>query len=111
MTEQTQPLGRESFDLSQLTGVLPRFPLGVVVATPGVTRLDQGGTLNACKYLARHAIGDWGDLCHEDWQFNQRSLACGGRLMSSYRVNDQLKIWIVTESDRSCTTLILPSEY
>ncbi len=111
MTEQTPSLGRASFDLSPLSDVLPRFPLGVVMATPGVTRLDQAGTINACEYLARHAIGDWGDLCHEDWRFNQRSLACGGRLMSSYRVNDQLKIWVITEWDRSCTTLTLPSEY
>ncbi len=111
MTEQTQPVCRDSFDLSPLADVLPRFELGVVVATPGVTKLDQEGTINACEYLARHAIGDWGDLCHEDWRFNQRSLACGGRLMSSYRVNDQLKIWIITEWDRSSTTLTLPSEY
>ncbi|MBY6345210.1 hypothetical protein E5C31_04445 [Providencia rettgeri] len=111
MTEQTQPVCRDSFDLSPLANVLPRFELGVVVATPGVTKLDQEGTINACEYLARHAVGDWGDLCHEDWRFNQRSLACGGRLMSSYRVNDQLKIWIVTEWDRSSTMLTLPSEY
>ena len=62
-------------------------------------------------YLARHVRGDWGDLCDEDRLLNERSVGGGGRLMSSYKLSEQIKLWIITESDRSVTTLLLPSEY
>lgn len=63
-------------------------------------------------YLRRHLHGDWGDLCDGDWQLNDAALTSGeDRLFSSYQVTPDLKLWIITEWDRSVTTLLLPSEY
>ena len=87
------------------------FPLGRVVMTSGVHAIVQGGNLNPATYLRRHATGDWGDLCADDKQLNDQSVKGDGRLFSSYEVNEQLKLWIITEWDRSVTTLLLPSEY
>lgn len=66
--------------------------------------------------LDRHLNGDWGDLCDEDKAMNDESVRMeneeemGWRLMSSYSIDD-IKIWIITEADRSSTTILLPSEY
>jgi hypothetical protein len=64
--------------------------------------------------LARHVFGDWGDLCTEDKESNERALAQGGRLLSSYEAGlgrDATKVWVITEADRSSTTFLLPEEY
>ena len=92
-----------------------RFPLGTVVATPGALKAlggmeDNATTWNLATLLNRHAAGDWGDLCKDDRQANSDALKNGGRLLSSYTVDDQ-KIWIITEADRSATTVLLPEEY
>jgi len=79
--------------------------------TAGVNDLVQRGALNPVPYLRRHLDGDWGDLCDEDRRSNDVALKNGDRLFSSYRVSDDLKLWIITEWDRSVTTLLLPSEY
>jgi hypothetical protein len=63
------------------------------------------------EFLSRHLRGDWGDLCREDKTENEVSLKYHFRLMSSYPVTDNEKIWIITEEDRSVTTLLLPEEY
>jgi hypothetical protein len=85
------------------------FELGVVVATPGAI-LDFGPALIA-ELLCRHAAGDWGDLDAHDRCENERALKTGARLFSSYAVGPQNKLWIITEADRSSTTILLPSEY
>lgn len=60
----------------------------------------------------RHICGDWGDLCDEDKEVNEDALVNGGRLMSSYTFeNTGEKIWIITEADRSATTILFPSDY
>jgi len=63
------------------------------------------------EFLSRHLRGDWGDLCQDDKTENELSLKSGFRLMSSYQVTDIEKLWIITEADRSVTTLLLPADY
>ena len=79
--------------------------------TAGVNDLVQRGELNPVPYLKRHLDGDWGDLCDDDRRSNDAALKSGDRLFSSYQVTRDLKLWIITEWDRSVTTLLLPSEY
>jgi hypothetical protein len=62
-------------------------------------------------FLSRHACGNWGDLCEADRQENARALRQGGRLMSTYTLKNGQTLWIITEADRSVTTLLLPLEY
>jgi hypothetical protein len=90
----------------------PRFPPGQVVMTTGVDELVRQGRLNPVPYLRRHLHGDWGDLCDDGRRQNDAALKSGeDRLFSSYQVTRDLKLWIITEWDRSITTLLLPSEY
>ena len=89
-----------------------RFSPGQVVMTAGVDELVRQGRLNPTPYLRRHLHGDWGDLSGDDRRLNDAALASGeDRLFSSYQVTPNLKLWIITEWDRSVTTLLLPSEY
>lgn len=87
------------------------FPRGRVVATPGVLDALAAAAVDPAVLLARHAVGDWGDLCEADRKENEFSLNRGFRLLSSYCLPDGGKVWIITEADRSATTLLLPSEY
>jgi hypothetical protein len=84
----------------------PRFQLGRLLATPGVLLLQ----LHLPQYLRRHHCGDWGDLGADDKEANERSLKDGSRLLSAYQT-PKGKIWIITEADRSSTTVLLPDEY
>jgi hypothetical protein len=88
-----------------------RFPLGRVVATPGVLRaLEQAEQLPA-EFLDRHVNGDWGDVSDAAKQENEVSVEQGFRIISAYTTSVGEKIWIITEADRSSTTILLPSEY
>jgi hypothetical protein len=87
------------------------FPLGRVVATPGALEALAETGSDPAALLDRHGIGDWGELCEVDSQENEFSLNRGFRLLSSYLLPDGQKLWIITEADRSATTLLLPSEY
>ena len=69
-------------------------------------RNDEVGTA-----LANHAHGDWGDVCAEEREANERGLANGGRLFSVYHDGSGVKFWIITEADRSATTVLLPDDY
>jgi hypothetical protein len=89
----------------------PLFPLGQVVATPGALEALQAAGKDPQDYLDRHARGDWGDLPPEDLQANQHALQDGSRLFSAYQVTDTVKVWLITEWDRSSSTLLLPEEY
>ena len=80
------------------------------MATPGALRLLMDAGEDPFGYLARHASGDWGELDARDRRENERSLKHGWRLLSSYPVGDE-RIWIITEADRSVTTILLPEEY
>mgnify|MGYP000747691205 CR=1 FL=1 len=74
-------------------------------------RRDQRGDEEVREAIARHMRGDWGDVCYADWQENDFSVTNGFRILSSYRTKGGIKFWIITEWDRSVTTLLLPSEY
>lgn len=85
-----------------------RFPLGELAITANASlRLSTEETLAA---LCRHASGDWGDLCPEDAQANDDALHQGGRLFSAYGSREH-RFWIITEADRSVTTILLPEDY
>ena len=87
----------------------PKFKLGRLVGTPGAIRAVS--LLEAGDAIARHVSGDWGELCEEDWAENEFGLANSGRLFSVYYTEDGTKFWVITESDRSVTTVLLPEEY
>lgn len=87
------------------------FPLGQIVATPGALEALQKADQGPVEFLVRHAQGDWGDLEMEDRQENKRSLALGYRLMSVYRTKLGVRFYVITEADRSATTLLLPEDY
>ena len=85
-----------------------RFSLGQTVITANASlRLKTEEVLTALK---RHASGDWGDLCPEDSLANDDALQHGGRLFSAYGQGDS-RFWIITEADRSATTVLLPDDY
>lgn len=88
-----------------------KFPFGKVVATQGAAAALQQTGEHPFLYLQRHAHGDWGDLDAEDVAENEFSLLKGLRLLSAYNLKDGTRIWIITEADRSATTLLLPAEY
>ena len=87
------------------------FELGQILATPGALAALQKAGQEPATFLKRHVACDWGDLSNEDQKENGYSLEHGFRLLSSYRTNAGDKLWIITESDRSATTLLLPEEY
>jgi hypothetical protein len=90
----------------------PLFSLGQLVATPGALAALEKAGQTPVEFLARHVRGDWGELSDEDRKENQFSLERGFRLLSSYHTNaGDTKLWVITEADRSVTTILLPEEY
>jgi hypothetical protein len=87
------------------------FPLGQVVATPGALRALERAEQSPIEFLDRHAQGDWGELDAEDKGENAFSVRHGFRILSAYTTSAGDKLWIITEADRSVTTLLLPEEY
>lgn len=88
-----------------------KLELGKVVATPGaIAALEEAGE-SALGYIQRHASRDWGDVPPEDWEENEFSIKRELRVLSSYALQNGTKIWIITEADRSVTTILLPEEY
>ena len=102
-----------------------RFPLGQIVATPGALELLQETGFSAAALINRHAHGSWGDLCEEDRAANEFAVSGRLRILSCYRLVDAERLaatpremrsslptlWIITEADRSVTTLLLPADY
>ena len=86
-----------------------KFELGQVVITPGA--YEELNLRDVAESLMRHASGDFGDMSEEDKAYNEEALATGGRIMSAYRDRLDVKYWIITEADRSATTILLPEEY
>jgi len=89
----------------------PLFDLGQVVATPSAIDLLRSLALNPLLFLGKHLHGDWGQIDDHDREANRQALKFGNRLLSSYQLNRHDKLWIITEADRSSTTLLLPQEY
>ncbi|WP_207384594.1 hypothetical protein [Comamonas thiooxydans] len=90
--------------------LLPRFPLGLLHATPGASAVLDGHPDIITTMLARHSFGNWGDLCDDDKQTNDMALQHGGRIFSVY-IELDTKFYVITEADRSSTCILLPSEY
>lgn len=85
------------------------FQLGQLVSTPGALAALTPEDIQAG--LERHQRGDWGLVCAEDWVENNLSVVEGFRLLSAYLGQNKTKFWIITEADRSVTTILLPEEY
>lgn len=88
-----------------------KFNVGNVVATTSLFEHCKVNNFSLLPYLVRHAQGDWGDVCQEDKEANDEALKSGERLLSAYTLPDGEKIWIITEADRSSTTLLFPEDY
>ncbi len=87
------------------------FPLGQIVATPGALEALARSGQSPSEFLDRHVACDWGEVDAADKQANEEALVNGERLLSVFRTNLGDRIWIITEWDRSVTTLLLPDEY
>jgi hypothetical protein len=90
----------------------PKFPLGQIVTTANAN--EQLDRMDVAEALHRHASGDWGEVCIEDAGENDVALKEGSRLLSVYRspqTTEGTKFWIITEWDRSITTILLPEDY
>lgn len=102
-----------------------RFAVGQLAATPGALALLEHHGISVAALVNLHIHGSWGDVCADDAQLNELAIAHGNRVMSVYRLvdaqrmtatpiakrNDLPTVWVITEADRSVTTLLLPSEY
>lgn len=88
-----------------------RFALGQLLMTPGAIEAFARTGEDPMGYLRRHVMGDWGVVDAEDARENEFSVAHGFRILSAYVLRDGTKVWIVTEADRSVTTILLPDEY
>ena len=90
----------------------PRFPIGRPVITPAAQAALDAADIEGLLLLGQHIHGDWGDLGAEDLAANELALLTGKRLLSNYNLPDgKGKVWIITEADRSVTTILLPDEY
>lgn len=87
------------------------FTLGRLLATPGALEEMRQARQRPIEFLSRHIRGDWGDLCQEDKDENERSVQEGFRILSAYTLKTGIRIWVITEADRHATTILLPSEY
>src|SRR6185503_3276932 len=90
---------------------ITRFALGQTFITPGAEEALQIAGQTASEFLRRHMTGDWGDLSDDDVKENELSLEKGFRLLSRYETTKGERLWIITEADRSATTILLPDEY
>jgi hypothetical protein len=89
----------------------PLFSLGRLVATPGALQALQESRELPFSYVQRHVTGDWGVVDEEDSRANDLAVSLYERVLSAYRLKNDAKIWIITEADRSATTILLPAEY
>ena len=85
------------------------FRLGRIIATPNAREsITQDDILLG---IQRHQAGDWGDLTDDNRATNDRALAQGGRIVSAYNAINGTRFWLITEADRSVTTILLPEDY
>jgi hypothetical protein len=94
----------------------PKFVLGRLLSTPNALRTLEKAGQSPAELLSRHVTGDWGDMCEEDKQANERALQDGSRIFSSYVLNSGEKIWVITEAmndegRRASSTLMCPEDY
>lgn len=99
------------------TRTTPLFELGAIVSTPGASQALAPWQIR--RYLDRHQMGDWGNVCEDDRALNDLAVKDGSRILSAYPINPDLPckgfgencVWVITEADRSVTTFLLPEEY
>jgi hypothetical protein len=87
-----------------------KFLLGQIVGTPAALELIQKAGKTPAEFLSRHANGDWGVVDSEDAKLNDLAVEQGSRILSAYAVGDE-RLWIISEADRSATTILLATEY
>ncbi len=88
-----------------------RFRLGCLLATPAALATLKAADVPAVSLVLRHMRGDWGELCQEDRQQNEMALHAGMRVLSNYVLSTGKRVWVITEADRSATTVLLPDDY
>ena len=94
----------------------PKFVMGRLLSTPGALEALQEASQSPASLLSRHVSGDWGDMCEEDKQANERALEDGSRIFSAYVLTTGEKLWVITEAEddqgrRVASTILKPSEY
>jgi hypothetical protein len=87
------------------------LPLGRLLSTPGAIEAMAKAGQDPLELINRHRNGDWGDVDAHDWAVNDQAVTGGERVLSAYTLKDGVRLWIITESDRAATTLLLPDEY
>ena len=87
-----------------------KFPLGQIVITKNALGVLDNGSVNK-TFLTKYINCDWGELCEEDKKLNDEALIHGDRILAAYRDANGTKFWIITEHDRSCTTILMPEDY
>jgi len=90
--------------------VKPLFVLGQTLTTPGALVVMQGMDISPISILNRHQCGDWGDMDQDDKDANNLAVNVESRIFSAYKF-DTILLWVITEADRSSTTILLPEEY
>lgn len=93
------------------TNKAPLFPLGQLTATPGAIDAFAATGQTATEFLRRHQCGDYGCVNDDDKRANDAAVRCGERVFSAYLLSDGTKVWLITEADRSSSTILLPSDY
>lgn len=94
-----------------LTAELQRVPLGMIVSTPAALEALRKSGDDPGRFLTRHRQKDWGVVSADDKKANDDAMENGDRILSAYLLRNNVKIWIITEGDRSVTTILLPEEY
>jgi len=89
----------------------PLFSIGKLYMTPGGLEALEDAKADIQRLLMRHVSGDWSEMVEEDQRANHEAVLEGGRVFSSFRLANGVKVWIITEADRSYTTILLPEEY
>jgi hypothetical protein len=87
------------------------LPLGRLLSTPGAIEATAKAGQDPLELLSRHRTGDWGEVDTGDSAANDQAVIHGARILSVYTLKDGVRLWIITEADRSATTLLLPDEY
>lgn len=90
---------------------MSKFPLGHLVATPAALKAIEDAGQTPDFFLNKHVQKDWGEVCNQDKGLNDQALVDGDRILSAYRTLRNERIWIITEADRSSTTILRPDEY
>lgn len=91
--------------------IRPKFELGHIVATPAALESLRESGQDGSEFLNRHVRGDYGEMPTEDVSANDEAIRDGARVMSAYTTLNGKKLWVITEADRSVTTLLLPEDY